>query len=66
MEHSLGIDPSEIIKVSAKTGLGVLDLLQAICQRIPPPQGTPGSALQAMVFDSHYDEFRARSRTCGS
>jgi GTP-binding protein LepA len=58
MEHSLGIDPSEIIKVSAKTGLGVPNLLQAICARVPPPQGTPSGVLQAMVFDSHYDEFR--------
>ena len=34
------------------------ELLQAICERVPPPQGTPGDVLQAMVFDSHYDEFR--------
>ncbi|NLX53575.1 MAG: elongation factor 4 [Planctomycetaceae bacterium] len=58
MEQSLGIDPSEIIKVSAKTGVGVPELLQAICTRIPAPQGDPHGALQAMVFDSHYDEFR--------
>jgi GTP-binding protein LepA len=58
MEHSLGIDPGEIVKVSAKTGLGVADLLQAICQRVPPPSGAPDGVLQAMVFDSHYDEFR--------
>ncbi len=58
MEHSLGIDPGEIVRVSAKTGLGVADLLTAIRDRVPPPQGTPGEALQAMVFDSHYDEFR--------
>ena len=58
MEHSLGVDPSEIIKVSAKSGLGVSDLLQAICARVRPPQGAPDGALQAMVFDSHYDEFR--------
>jgi GTP-binding protein LepA len=58
MEHSLGIDASEIVRVSAKTGFGVADLLAAIRDRIPPPQGTPGETLQAMVFDSHYDEFR--------
>ncbi|MHB8862468.1 MAG: translation elongation factor 4 [Pirellulaceae bacterium] len=58
MEHSLGIDASGIVRVSAKTGFGVPDLLAAIRDRIPPPQGTPGETLQAMVFDSHYDEFR--------
>ncbi len=58
MAHSLGIEPGEIIKVSAKSGLGVSDLLPAICARIPPPRGNPEGALQAMVFDSHYDEFR--------
>ena len=58
MEHSLGIDPGEIVRVSAKTGFGVADLLTAIRDRVPPPQGTPGETLQAMVFDSHYDEFR--------
>ncbi|MHB8969830.1 MAG: translation elongation factor 4 [Pirellulaceae bacterium] len=58
MEHSLSIDPSEIVCVSAKTGFGVQDLLSAIRDRVPPPQGTPGETLQAMVFDSHYDEYR--------
>jgi GTP-binding protein LepA len=58
MEHSLGIDPSEVVRVSAKTGLGVPDLLEAIRDRIPPPKGIPSDVLQAMVFDSHYDEFR--------
>ncbi len=58
MEHSLGIDQDQIIRVSAKTGVGVDDLIEAIRQRVPPPSGDPNATLQAMVFDSHYDEFR--------
>ncbi|MCU0958732.1 MAG: translation elongation factor 4 [Pirellulaceae bacterium] len=58
MEHSLGIHPPDIVRVSAKSGLGVAELLEAIRQRIPPPEGRATEQLQAMVFDSHYDEFR--------
>lgn len=58
MEQTIGIDPTEIVKVSAKTGLHVDELIQAIIRMIPPPAGDPDATLQAMVFDSHYDEFR--------
>ncbi|HXT57153.1 MAG TPA: translation elongation factor 4 [Pirellulales bacterium] len=58
MEQSLGIDPAEVLPCSAKTGLGVEALLEAIVKRIPPPTGDRDAELQAMVFDSHYDEFR--------
>jgi GTP-binding protein LepA len=58
MEHSLGVDASEVLRVSAKTGLGVQELIDAVIQRVPPPEGDPEAPLQAMVFDSHYDEYR--------
>jgi GTP-binding protein LepA len=58
MEHSLAIDPDEVLRVSAKTGLGIDALLEALIERIPAPAGDPAAGLQAMVFDSHYDRFR--------
>jgi GTP-binding protein LepA len=58
MEQVLGIVPSEILRASGKSGIGVEAILQATIERIPPPTGDPDQPLQAMVFDSHYDEFR--------
>ncbi len=58
MHQTLGIDPDDCVRVSAKTGIGVDALLQAIVDRIPAPIGDPGQPLQAMVFDSNYDDFR--------
>ncbi len=58
MMTSLGTDPEECVRVSAKTGEGVAGLLDAIIDRIPPPSGDPDGTLQAMVFDSNYDDFR--------
>lgn len=58
MMHSLGTDPDECVRVSAKTGLGVGGLVDAIIERIPAPSGNPQATLQAMVFDSNYDDYR--------
>jgi GTP-binding protein LepA len=58
IEHSLAIEASEVVKVSAKTGVGIRELLDAIVDRVPPPKGDPNEPLQAMVFDSHYDDYR--------
>jgi len=58
MNQVLGIDPAEVLPCSAKSGLGIDELLEGIIQRIPAPQGDPEAKLQAMVFDSHYDKYR--------
>ncbi|QEG00966.1 Elongation factor 4 [Stieleria maiorica] len=58
MMHSLGTDPDDCVRVSAKTGQGVDALVDAIIDRIPAPTGDPDAVLQAMVFDSNYDDYR--------
>ena len=58
MMNSLGTDPDECVRVSAKTGEGVDSLVDAIIEHIPPPTGDADSVLQAMVFDSNYDDYR--------
>jgi GTP-binding protein LepA len=58
IEQSLAIEKESVICVSAKTGIGTPELLDAIVDRIPAPKGDPEAMLQAMVFDSHYDEYR--------
>jgi GTP-binding protein LepA len=58
IEHSLAIDSREVLQGSAKAGLGIGELLDAVIDRVPPPKGEPGGILQAMVFDSHYDDYR--------
>src|SRR5690606_38955786 len=54
----IGGKREEIIPASGKTGLGVLDILNAIVERIPPPVGDPEAPLQALIFDSVYNSFR--------
>ena len=58
MEQTLGVNPEEIVKVSAKSGINIGELIGAIVERIPPPEGNKDETFQAMVFDSHYDEYR--------
>jgi GTP-binding protein LepA len=54
----LGVDRSEIIEASGKTGLGVMAILEAIVERIPAPKGDPNGRLQALIFDSVFNSFR--------
>ncbi len=54
----LGCDPEEVIPASAKTGIGIEDILHAIIERIPAPEGDLTAPLQALVFDSVYNPFR--------
>jgi len=56
--HILGGSPDEVLRVSAKTGQGVEDLLHAIVEQVPPPKGDPDAPPRAMIFDSVYDTYR--------
>ncbi len=54
----LGCAHDEVIPASAKTGIGIEDILRAIIERVPAPEGDPGAPLQALIFDSVYNPFR--------
>ncbi len=54
----LGCKPEEVIPASAKTGIGIEEILTAIIERVPAPKGNPNEPLQALVFDSVYNPFR--------
>ncbi len=58
IEGAVGLDASDAVLVSAKTGQGVPDVLEAIVKRISPPKGDPGNRLQALIFDSWFDAYR--------
>jgi GTP-binding protein LepA len=58
IEQAVGLDATDAIPVSAKTGQGVPDILEAIVNRLPPPAGDPHAPLQALIFDSWFDAYR--------
>ncbi|KAI0748626.1 GTP-binding protein lepa [Daedaleopsis nitida] len=58
IQSTFGISPEDVIHISAKTGKGVENVLEAIIDRIPPPSGEPAALLKAFLFDSSYDRYR--------
>src|SRR4051794_24608382 len=58
IEATLGIDPSEILAVSGKTGIGVPEIFRAIIDRVPPPPGDVDGPLRALIFDSKFDDYQ--------
>jgi GTP-binding protein LepA len=58
IEHVIGIDASDAVLASAKQGIGIDEILEAIVTRIPPPAGDPDGPLRALVFDSWFDQYR--------
>ncbi len=58
IEQAVGLDATDAIPVSAKTGQGVAEVLEAVVHRLPPPKGDPNAPLQALIFDSWFDAYR--------
>ena len=58
IESTVGLDAADAVPISAKTGQGVPDVLEAIVKRIHPPKGDPEKRLQALIFDSWFDPYR--------
>jgi len=58
IEKDLGLDSENAIQTSAKDGIGIQDVLEAVVHRLPPPSGDRQAPLKALIFDSHYDPFR--------
>ena len=58
IEDSIGLDTSTAVLASAKTGLGIKEILDAIVDYIPPPEGDAGAPLRALIFDSYFDQYK--------
>jgi GTP-binding protein LepA len=56
--HLIGGKAAEVLRVSAKEGVGIDELLEAIVEHVPPPRGAPDAPLRALIFDSHYDTYK--------
>lgn len=58
IEDVIGLDASEAVLASAKAGIGIKEILEQVCQKVPAPTGDPDSSLKALIFDSHYDPYK--------
>ncbi len=58
VQQFIGLLDDEIVKASAKTGIGISDILEAVVQHMPPPRGDAAARTRALIFDSHYDAFK--------
>ena len=58
IEEIIGLDCSDAIQASAKEGIGIIDILESIVEKVPPPQDTVDEPLRALIFDSYYDAYR--------
>jgi len=64
IDAELGLDPFSHIKCSAKQGIGIEEVLEAVVERIPSPKGDPAKPLSALIFDAQYDSFRGTVIYC--
>lgn len=58
MQDLLGVTPESVLRISAKSGIGIQDVLERVIEAVPPPTGDENAPLRALVFDSHYDAYK--------
>ncbi|MBP1992882.1 translation elongation factor 4 [Paenibacillus eucommiae] len=58
IEDVIGLDASEAVLASAKSGIGIKEILEQVCEKVPAPTGDPDQPLKALIFDSHYDPYK--------